>query len=78
LWPVWRGGGHEMDWSGLGCGQVARCWECGNEHSGYVKWGELLDYLREGQITWILITHEPSVLLTSSPVLHVFHLGVFL
>jgi hypothetical protein len=29
---------------------VAGCWECGNERSGSIKWGEFLDSLTTGQI----------------------------
>jgi len=36
-----------MDWSEL-AGQVAGVCECGNEPSGFIKYGEFLDYLRIG------------------------------
>jgi len=35
-----------MDRAGLGLGQVAGACECGNEPSGYIKWGEFLDQLK--------------------------------
>ena len=41
-------GGHGMDWSGSGYGQVAGSCKRGNEHSGSIKCGEFLDLLRTG------------------------------
>ena len=35
--------GYGLDQSGLGKGQVADTFECGNEPSGYIKCGEFLD-----------------------------------
>jgi hypothetical protein len=42
---VWDGG-HGLDLSGSGKGQVLGTCECGNEPSGSVKRGEFFDYLR--------------------------------
>jgi len=39
---IWR---YRLDESGLVYGQVTGSCECGNETSGYIKFGELLDYL---------------------------------
>ena len=33
-------GGHGLDRSGSGQGQVAGLSECGEEHSGFIKFGE--------------------------------------
>jgi hypothetical protein len=41
-------GGHWLDWSGSGQGQVAGACECGNEPSGSIKCNEFLDCLRTG------------------------------
>jgi hypothetical protein len=35
--------GYELDRTGLGYGQVAETYECGNEHSGSIKCGKFLD-----------------------------------
>ena len=40
------GGGHGLDLSGSGYGQVAGSCECGNEPLGSIKRGEFLDQLR--------------------------------
>jgi hypothetical protein len=40
------GGGHGLDQSGSGQGQVAGFCECGNEPSGFVKCGVFLEKLR--------------------------------
>jgi hypothetical protein len=37
--------GHELDRSGSGERQVAGSFECGNELSGSIKYGEVLDWL---------------------------------
>jgi hypothetical protein len=34
---------HGLDRSGSAQGRVAGCCKCGNERSGFVKWGEFLD-----------------------------------
>ena len=39
-----------LDWAGPGQGQVAYACECGNEPSGSVKCGELLDQLQASQL----------------------------
>ena len=39
-------GGHGLDRSGSGQGQVAGACECGNELSGSIKCGGFLDYLK--------------------------------
>jgi hypothetical protein len=39
-------GGHGLDRSGLGEGQVVRFCECDNEHLGSIKCGEFLERLR--------------------------------
>jgi hypothetical protein len=36
-------GGHVLDRSGSGWGQVACCCECGDEPSGSIKCGEFLE-----------------------------------
>ena len=46
-------GGGVQDLSGSGQVQVARCWEHGNEPAGYIKCGELRDYLRN----WLCSKH---------------------
>jgi len=33
---------YELDWAGPGLRQVADAFECSNERSGFVKWGEFL------------------------------------
>jgi hypothetical protein len=38
--------GHGLGLSGLGYGQVAGCCESGNRHSGSIKYGESLEWLR--------------------------------
>ena len=43
--------GYELDRASLGQRQVAGTWECGNESSGSIKWGEFLDQLKTG---WLL------------------------
>ena len=44
---VWEGGGgHGLDRSGSGYGQVAGLRECGNEPSVSIKCGEFLEELR--------------------------------
>jgi len=40
--------GQELDQAGSGQGEVAGTFECGNDHSGSIKCGEFLDYLRTG------------------------------
>ena len=40
--------GHGLDRVCSGQGQVAGICECGNEHSGTIKCGEFLDWLRTG------------------------------
>ena len=40
--------GHGLHRSGLGKGQVAGTYQCGNELSVSIKCGEFLDYLRTG------------------------------
>jgi len=40
--------GRGLGLSGAGYGQVAGTCECGNEHSGSIKCGEFLEYLRAG------------------------------
>ena len=42
------GMGHGLDCSGSVQEQVTGRFECGNEHSGSIKFGEFLDYLRTG------------------------------
>ena len=42
--------GYGLGRAGLKQGQVAGTCECGNEPSGSVKRGELLGYLRTGQL----------------------------
>jgi hypothetical protein len=42
IFNKWSG----LDWYGSGERQVAGSCECGNEHSGSIKCGEFLDYLR--------------------------------
>ena len=42
--------GYGLDRVGSGQGQVAGTFECGNEPSGYVKFGEFLDWVRTGQL----------------------------
>ena len=37
------GGGHGLDRSDSGYGQVAGCCECGNELSGTIKCGEFVE-----------------------------------
>jgi hypothetical protein len=37
------GYGHGLDRSGSGQGQFAGCCECGNEPSGSIKYGEILE-----------------------------------
>ena len=47
------GGGmwvYRLDWAGPGQGQVADACDCGNEPSGSVKYGEILDQLQNGQL----------------------------
>ena len=41
-------GGHGLDLSGSGEGQVAGSFECGDEPSGSIKCGEFFDQLRTG------------------------------
>ena len=43
------GGGHGLDWSGSGQGQVAGTCKCSNEPSDAVKYGEFRGQLRAGQ-----------------------------
>ena len=43
------GGGmwvYGLDWAGPGQGRLAEAFECGNEPSGSVKYGEFLDWLQ--------------------------------
>jgi hypothetical protein len=40
------GGGHGLDWCGLGQGQGAGTCGCDNDTSGSVECGEFLDWLR--------------------------------
>ena len=42
---MWEDG---LDRTGTGQGQVSGTCECGNEPSGFIKCGELLDWLRNG------------------------------
>ena len=42
--------GHGLDSAGSGQGQVVSTCECGNEHSGSIKCGEFLDWVRTGQL----------------------------
>jgi hypothetical protein len=42
--------GYGLDRTGLGLGQVAGTCECGDEHSGSIKYGEFLDKLKTGQL----------------------------
>jgi hypothetical protein len=42
----WGGGGHRLDRSGCGQGQVADSSECGDEPSGSIKCGEFVECLR--------------------------------
>jgi len=37
-------GGRGLPWSSSGLGTVAGCCEHGNEHLGFVKYGEFLEY----------------------------------
>ena len=39
-----------LDWAGPGQRQVADACECGNEPSGFVKYGEFLDQLQTSQL----------------------------
>jgi len=43
-------GGGLPDFSGFGQGQVTRCCEHGNEPAGYIKCGELRDYMRKWHV----------------------------
>ena len=42
--------GYGLDRAGLGQGQVAGTYECGNEPSGSKKCGEFLDWLKTCQV----------------------------
>ena len=42
--------GNGMDRAGSGQGQVVGTCECGNEPSGFIKFGEFLDQLETGQL----------------------------
>ena len=50
IFEKWDGGGHGLDRSVYGYGQVAGCCECGNEPTEFVKCGEFLDCLRICQL----------------------------
>ena len=43
-------GGYGLNQAGSGQGQVAGTCECGNEPSGSIKRGDLLDQLKTGQL----------------------------
>ena len=42
--------GYGLDRAGTGQGWVVGTFECGNEHSGFIKCGEFLDQLKTGQL----------------------------
>ena len=42
--------GYGLDRAGSEQGQVAGTCQCGNEPSGFIKFGEFLDQLRTGQL----------------------------